>query len=209
MDFQQVDINSLIAYPENARTHDEKQIKQIAKSIKKFGFCAPCLVDDDGVLIAGHGRLMAAQTLGLETIPVVRINHLTPEQVKAYRIADNQLALNAHWDVGLLSLELGNLKDAGFDLDLLGFDNDLVGKAAHLFLEEVETQGNVTEPDSNNDMPVMEGSVGHDGEFVTLTFSFTKEDRDLVVEKLRVFSSKHNIGTVNQALIYLVKDIEK
>ena len=127
MDFQQVDINSLIAYPENARTHDEKQIKQIAKSIKKFGFCAPCLVDDDGVLIAGHGRLMAAQTLGLETIPVVRINHLTPEQVKAYRIADNQLALNAHWDVGLLSLELGNLKDAGFDLDLLGFDPDIAG----------------------------------------------------------------------------------
>jgi len=122
MQFKQVDVDSLKAYPQNARTHNEKQVAQIAESIKEFGFLAPCLVDKDNVLIVGHGRLMAAKTLGMKKVPTLRIEHLTPNQVKAYRIADNQLALNAGWDMDLLGLDLTELSDAEFNIDLLGFD---------------------------------------------------------------------------------------
>jgi ParB-like chromosome segregation protein Spo0J len=122
MELKQVDVNSLKAYPENARTHSDKQVAQIADSIKEFGFCAPCLVDEKGVLIAGHGRVMAAQTLGLKTVPTISIEHLTPAQVKAYRLADNQLALNAGWDFDLVGLELNELNEDSFNIKLLGFD---------------------------------------------------------------------------------------
>ena len=127
MEFEQVDIESLTEYAENARVHNEAQISQISKSIEKFGFCAPCLVDDEGVLIAGHGRLIAAKRLGMDKIPIVRLSHLTPTQIKAYRIADNQLALNSGWDINLLGLELKDLSEEKFDLTLLGFDGDLAG----------------------------------------------------------------------------------
>jgi DNA modification methylase len=146
MELKQVDVNSLIAYPENARTHNDKQVAQIAESIKEFGFCAPCLVDEKGVLIAGHGRVMAAQTLGLKTIPTISIEHLTPEQVKAYRLADNQLALNAGWDFDLLGLELGELNEGGFNLDLLGFDP----KELETLLERSE---GLTDPDEVPEEP--------------------------------------------------------
>ena len=105
MQFKQVDVDSLKAYPQNARTHNEKQVAQIAESIKEFGVLAPCLVDKDNVLIVGHGRLMAAKTLGMKKVPTLRIEHLTPNQVKAYRIADKQLALIAGRDMDLLGLD--------------------------------------------------------------------------------------------------------
>ena len=122
MQFKQVDVDSLKAYAQNARTHNEKQVAQIAESIKEFGFLAPCLVDKDNVLIVGHGRLMAAKTLGMKKVPTLRIEHLTPDQVKAYRIADNHLALNAGWDFDLVGLELNELNEDSFNIELLGFD---------------------------------------------------------------------------------------
>jgi DNA modification methylase len=145
MELKQVDVDSLIAYPENARTHNDKQVAQIAESIKEFGFCAPCLVDEKGVLIAGHGRVMAAQTLGLKTIPTISIEHLTPEQVKAYRLADNQLALNAGWDLELLGLEVSELKSDGFDIDLLGFDEQLILGGKYDYGAVGESKGNLSE----------------------------------------------------------------
>ena len=146
MELKQVDVDSLIAYPENARTHNDKQVAQIAESIKEFGFCAPCLVDEKGVLIAGHGRVMAAQTLGLKTIPTISIEHLTPAQVKACRLADNQLSLTAGWDFDLLGLELGELNEGGFNLDLLGFDP----KELETLLERSE---GLTDPDEVPEEP--------------------------------------------------------
>jgi 1-aminocyclopropane-1-carboxylate deaminase/D-cysteine desulfhydrase-like pyridoxal-dependent ACC family enzyme/DNA modification methylase len=145
MELKQVDVNSLIAYPENARTHNDKQVAQIAESIKEFGFCAPCLVDEKGVLIAGHGRLMAAQTLGLKTIPTISIEHLTPAQVKAYRLADNQLALNAGWDLELLGLEVSELKSDGFNIDLLGFDEQSILGGMGAYGAVGESKGNLSE----------------------------------------------------------------
>ena len=108
----------------NARTHSAKQIAQIAASIAEFGFTVPVLIDADNKVIAGHGRLKAAVKLGMTRVPTVRLDHLTPEQLRAYAIADNQLALNAGWDTEMLQLELGELQalDLDFDLTLTGFD---------------------------------------------------------------------------------------
>ena len=96
----------LLPYAANARTHPDEQIAQIAGSIAEFGFNVPCLVDDRGVLIAGHGRLLAAKRLGLQEVPVIRLGHLTDAQARAFRLADNRIALNAGWDEALLAAEL-------------------------------------------------------------------------------------------------------
>jgi DNA modification methylase len=114
----------LLPYAANARTHSDEQVAQIAASIAEFGFNAPCLVDDRGVLIAGHGRLLAARQLGLADVPVIRLGHLTDAQARAYRIADNRIALNGGWNDELLAAELARLNEDGVDLDLLGFDED-------------------------------------------------------------------------------------
>lgn len=121
---EQWPIERLLPYAANARSHPDGQVAQIAGSIAEFGFNVPCLVDERGVLIAGHGRLLAARRLGLTEVPVIRLDHLTDAQARAFRIADNQIALNATWDDALLSAEVARLKDDGVDLDLLGFGED-------------------------------------------------------------------------------------
>ncbi len=117
-------IDRLLPYVANARSHPEAQVAQIAGSIAEFGFNVPCLVDERGVLIAGHGRLLAAKRLGLVEIPVILLGHLSDAQARAFRIADNQIALNALWDDTVLAAELARLRDDGVDLDLLGFGED-------------------------------------------------------------------------------------
>ena len=111
-------------YAKNARTHSEDQIAKIAGSLVEYGWTAPVMVADDGEIVAGHGRLLAAQHLGLEEVPVIRLSHLTPEQVRAYRIADNRLAELSGWNDELLAAELHALNAAGFDLDLTGFEGE-------------------------------------------------------------------------------------
>ena len=118
---QDVAVNKLIPYAKNSRTHSDQQVAQIAASIKEFGFRNPILVDGVGV-IAGHGRLLAAQKLGLDKVPTIDCSDMTESQKKAYIIADNKLALNAGWDNDLLKLEIGDLQDENFNIDLLGFD---------------------------------------------------------------------------------------
>lgn len=117
-------LERLLPYARNARTHSPEQVAQIAASIAEFGFVNPCLVGSDGVLVAGHGRLAAARQLGLTSIPVVVLDHLTPTQRRALVITDNQLALKADWDPELLRLELADLQLADFDLAITGFDSD-------------------------------------------------------------------------------------
>lgn len=114
-------IASLLPYAANARTHSPEQVAQIAGSIAEFGFTVPVLVDDAGVLVAGHGRVLAARTLGIDTVPTIRLPHLNEAQLRAYRLADNQIALNSGWDEGLLAAELQALREEAFDLTLLGF----------------------------------------------------------------------------------------
>jgi ParB-like nuclease domain len=119
---EQWPLDSLIPYARNPRTHSDAQIAQIAASIAEFGFTNPILVDSKNGVIAGHGRLLGARKLGLATVPVIVLDHLSETQKRAYIVADNKLALNAGWDDELLALELVELKDADYDLNVLGFD---------------------------------------------------------------------------------------
>jgi len=121
-----IPLEDLIPYINNSRTHSEEQVNQIASSIKEFGFLNPVIIDEDNGLIAGHGRVMAAKKLGMEEVPFVRAEGLTEAQKKAYVIADNQLALNADWDLDKLKLEVDNLIELDFDTDLLGFSDDFI-----------------------------------------------------------------------------------
>jgi ParB-like chromosome segregation protein Spo0J len=118
---EQWPIDKLVPYAKNSRTHSDAQVAQIAASIKEWGFTTAILVDETGGIIAGHGRLMAARKLGMTEVPVMVAAGWSDAQKRAYVIADNKLALNAGWDNELLALELGELGDLGFDLDLTGF----------------------------------------------------------------------------------------
>lgn len=118
---EMVPTTALRPYTGNARRHSKKQVRQIADSIKRFGFTNPVLVSDDGEIIAGHGRVMAAKELGLRTVPTLKLSHLTTEERRAYVLADNKLALNAGWDSETLAIELQALIDLEFDVTLTGF----------------------------------------------------------------------------------------
>jgi DNA modification methylase len=141
-------VSELIPYINNARTHSDAQVTQIAASIKEFGFTNPLLIDGDNGVIAGHGRLMAAKKLGMEQVPTIELSHLTPTQKKAYILADNKLALNADWNDELLKLELIELNDADFDLSLIGFDDFELDA----LLDEGGTEG-LTDEDEVPDAP--------------------------------------------------------
>lgn len=121
---EQVSVDALIPYARNSRTHSDAQVAQIAASIREFGFTNPVLIDADGGIIAGHGRVLAARKLGMDSVPCIELSHLTPTQKQAYIIADNKLALNAGWDDELLKLEFNDLSADGFDLELTGFTLD-------------------------------------------------------------------------------------
>ena len=123
-EIKHLETKDLIPYARNSRTHDEYQVNQIVSSIKEFGFTNPILVDDDNSIIAGHGRLMAAQKLGLTKVPTINLGYLSDSQKKAYVIADNKLALNAGWDIDMLKLEIDELNEIDFNVDILGFTDD-------------------------------------------------------------------------------------
>ena len=128
-------VSTLLPYARNSRTHSDEQVAQIAASIKEFGFTNPVLIDQSDGIIAGHGRLLAARKLGMTEVPCLRLGHLSEIQKRAYVIADNKMALNAGWDNELLALELGEIGDLGFDLDLTGFTTDEI---AALMPEQIE-----------------------------------------------------------------------
>jgi DNA modification methylase len=133
----------LVPYARNARTHSEEQVAQIAASIVEFGFTNPILAGSDGVIVAGHGRLAAAQKLGLDTVPVVVLDHLTLTQRRALIIADNRIAENAGWDDAMLRIELQSLQEDGFNLDITGFDADALAEI--MAGEETTIDGNTDE----------------------------------------------------------------
>ena len=122
--YKTIPVEQLIPYARNSRTHSDAQIAQIAASIREFGFLNPIIIDGDRGIISGHGRVMAARILGLDSLPCIEASHLTEAQRKAYVIADNKLALNAGWDNDLLRVELSELGELGFDLELTGFSVD-------------------------------------------------------------------------------------
>ena len=150
-------VADLIPYARNSRTHSEEQVGQIAASIKEWGWTVPVLIEPDGGLIAGHGRILAAQKLGIKDVPCMVAEGWTEAQKKAYVIADNKLALNSGWDDAMLKVELGELDDLDFDLSLTGFGTD---ELAAFFVEETE---GLTDEDAVPDVPevpiTVEGDV--------------------------------------------------
>ena len=121
---REISVDQLKAYERNAKIHNEDQVGKIAASINEFGFLNPCLIDKDLNIIAGHGRVMAAKKLGMQSVPCLFIEGLTDEQRRAYIMADNKLTELGEWDMDLVSEELKDLKDSGLDIDLTGFNID-------------------------------------------------------------------------------------
>jgi len=176
-------IEELIPYANNSRTHSETQVAQIAASIREFGFTNPVLISEDDTIIAGHGRVMAARQLDLDKVPCLRLSHLTEAQRRAYVLADNKLALNAGWDDELLAIELGALRDQGFDVGLTGFNSEEID-ALLLGEDDVDEQG-LTEddeaPSAQDDHISREGDVWILGDHRVLCGDSTSIDH---VEKL-------------------------
>src|SRR5690606_16479779 len=144
-------LDSLVPYARNARTHSDAQVAEIAASIRAFGFTNPVLIAEDGTLIAGHGRVLAARKLGMDTVPTIVLTGLSETQRRALVLADNRIAMNAGWDEELLALELSDLQEAGFDLGLTGFDDD---ELQDLLYGNRDEQDGLTEDDAIPEVPV-------------------------------------------------------
>ncbi len=139
--YKTASVADLIPYARNSRTHSDAQVAKIAASIREFGFLNPIIVDGANGIVAGHGRVMAAQKLGLSVVPVIEAGHLTEAQKRAYVLADNRLALDAGWDLEMLRVELTDLKAMDFDLSLTGFEIGEIGKLM------LDPNGGLTDPD--------------------------------------------------------------
>jgi len=150
LEVKYLSVNDLVPYANNPRTHSEKQVTQVASSIKEFGFNNPILIDEGKGIIAGHGRLAAAKKLGLEAVPTITLEGLTEAQRKAYVIADNKLTENSEWDYDLLTVEVERLKELDFDLDLTGFDEDELNALLEpTVVEGLTDEDEVPEPPDN------------------------------------------------------------
>ena len=170
-------VSDLIPYVNNSRTHSDEQTTQIASSISEFGFTNPVLIDENDNLIAGHGRLLAANKLGIEEVPAIILDGLTKAQKKAYIIADNQLALNSGWDLDTLRLEIETLEELDFDLTLLGFDDDVIEKLLDIDAELPEL------PDGDRDP------------FQQKTFTLHDEQAQLIEDAISKAKSDPRIDT--------------
>jgi DNA modification methylase len=140
-------VSALIPYARNARTHSDEQVAQIAASIKEWGWTTPVLVDEDGGIIAGHGRVLAARKLGIDEVPCMTATGWSDAQKRAYIIADNQLPQNAGWDIDLLKVEMQGLGEDGFDLSLIGFGDDMMANLLN------DPTAGLTDPDDVPDLP--------------------------------------------------------
>jgi ParB family chromosome partitioning protein len=162
-------IDKLVPYNRNARTHSDEQILQVANSIQRFGFTNPILVASDAGIIAGHGRLAAARQLGMDQVPVIVLDHLTPEERRAYVLADNRLAENAGWDEELLRLEVGDLAELDFDLSLLGWSDDELAQ----LMPEVEELDDMPDLPSGDREPIQQ-----------MTFTLHDDQAEIVKEAI-------------------------
>jgi len=163
---EQIATADLIPYARNARTHSETQVAQIAGSIQEFGFCNPVLIDADNGIIAGHGRVLAAQRLKLEAVPCLRLSHLTDAQKRAYVLADNRIALSSGWDEEMLANELSDLHADEFDMSLLGFDVDELAKL-------LAFEGQPNEPDAPEDFKEVDENIQTDHECPKCGYKFS------------------------------------
>lgn len=188
LNIEYVAVSDLRAYDKNARTHSPDQVAQLVASINEFGFTNPVLIDENNELIAGHGRTQAAQSMGLEKVPAIRLVGLSDQQKKALRIADNQLALNAGWDLDLLAQEIQQLDLDGFDLEVLGFDDKYLAD-----LLDGNVSGGVTEDDAAADMPSLPS--GDREPFQQKTFTLHDEQAAIVDDAITLARTSPVVDT--------------
>ena len=185
-------ISKLIPYARNARTHSDEQVGQIAASIKGWGWTTPVLVDEQGGIIAGHGRTLAAQKLGMTEVPVMVAKGWSDAKKRAYVLADNKLALNAGWDNEMLALELGELGDLGFDLDLTGFSAGFIAEL---------TQGQVPElgllPDEK-----LENFLNGDTKILRLAYD--EQEFESIINALKQLQEKTGVNDFSSIILDLV-----
>mgnify|MGYP003644743566 CR=1 FL=1 len=171
MEIKYIKTDELTVYANNTRTHSEEQVGQLAKSIEKFGFTNPILIDGERQIIAGHGRLLAAKKMLMDEVPCIVLDHLNEDERKAYVIADNKLALNSGWDEELLKIEMGALDNLGFDLSVLGFN-------------EVELSGLYLDVNAESFSDSFELDDGDKPPFQQITFTLADEQAKIIKEVL-------------------------
>ena len=180
-------IGDLVPYARNSRTHSESQVAQIAASIKEFGWTNPVLLDGENGIIAGHGRVMAAQKLGEKQVPTIELGHLDEHQKRAYIIADNKLALNAGWDDEMLSLEISDLKDAGYDLRFTGFTQDEINQLGDKPKEGLTDEDAI--PEIKDEPKTKHGNIYQLGDHILMCGDSTNE-KD-VAKLVSYFGDEH------------------
>lgn len=184
-EYKTISVADLVPYARNSRTHSPQQVDKIAASIREFGFLNPIIVDGQNGIVAGHGRVMAAQKLGLASLPVIEAGHLTEAQKRAYVIADNRLALDAGWDMEMLRIEIGELRDLDFDLSLTGFN-----------VEEIESFS--FDDDAETEMPAL--ADGDREPFQQMTFTLHDDQVEEVkaaMEKAKAMGAFVDTGNEN------------
>jgi ParB-like chromosome segregation protein Spo0J len=216
-------LERLKPFERNARTHSEQQLRQLVASLQEFGFTAPILVDGQDGILAGHGRLEAARRLGLAQVPVVVLDHLTPEQRRAYVIADNRLAENAGWDMSVLQAELEALRVEDFDLDALGWSDDALarlqddldlgsfeGVAAAAGTERVEPErqealglGPAGEDDDDADATAESGEVEERHVF---SVNLLWDDRESLLAAVRMAKERWGLEGTPEALVAICRE---
>ena len=174
-EFKLINVNELVPYVNNARTHSAEQINKIRASLREFGFVNPVIIDRDMNVIAGHGRLAAAKVEGFDEVPCVFIDDMTEAQKKAYILADNRMALDAGWDDDLLKVEMESLQDMGFDLGLTGFDESEI---ADLFDIDAEGEDDGFDVEEELEKPCfsMPGDVWHLGKHAVICGDSTEPE---------------------------------
>ena len=191
--------SDLIPYANNSRTHSDDQINQVASSIKEFGFTNPVLIDEQGGIIAGHGRVMAAKKLGLAEVPTIMLEGLTKAQVKAYVIADNQLALNSGWELDVLKLEVETLGEMDFDISLLGFDDSF----SLDLLSGAEDDGNLSLTPEEKLENYMNGDTK------ILRLAYTQEEIESVTAMLDEYLNETGLEDYSTAVFSMLRTRKK
>lgn len=197
---EQVEVEKLIPYARNSRTHNDAQIAQIAASIKEFGFNNPVLIGESNDIIAGHGRVLAARKLELTSVPCIKLGHLTENQKKAYVIADNRIALNAGWDEEMLKIELSDLASTDIDLSVLGFSEaelemySLAGRE----LEQLDSENNQRTP--------AEGAESlEDASVRQIILVYPLDEYEKVVEAMAQYAEKNALSNNTEVVNHLLE----
>lgn len=191
---------ALIPYARNSRTHSETQVKQIASSIKEFGFTNPVLIDKDNGIIAGHGRVQAAELLNLDTVPCIRLSHLSNQQRRAYVIADNKIALNASWDFDMLKLDLSELADEGFDFESIGFTQMEINNIISDYEAAFETTDDEEHYVTSSGEP-KESDIG----YVTFSILLSTDDKKVLLDKISDVREKYSLDTMAESFMTIIK----